>query len=141
MMSIILAVLLSKDLMVPINGSLVAANSNIPGMFDSYTADDVVVVDDFAPYVWRGKGAMSAWWRSFEQAWPVAHISGVHAEGHDITQYKISADAAWIVVPLTITYTKAEKLTTLNGLWIFTLQKVGADWKITTVTWGTATRT
>ena len=126
---------------IPIDAAITAANGNMPAVMDKLATGDAVVIDDFPPYIFRGKTAMGDWWRAFEELWKKRNITGVHAVGANITQFNVKDDAAWVVVPLTITYNVGDKPTKLTGLWTFTLRKIGDEWKVSTVTWGTIAKT
>lgn len=120
-----------------INAAVAATNSNDAAKVASNFAPDAVIVDENAPFVWRGTSAGSAWWQSVQHA-----IGGgtMHAAAGPLLEYRVDRGGAnaYAVVPLHIIVRVKGKTIRENGLWALTLHRFASDWKITTATWATS---
>lgn len=122
-----------------IDRAVASTNSNDPAQVAANFAPDAVIVDENAPFVWRGANAGAAWWHSVQHA--VAGGS-LHASAGPLVEYRTdkAGDDAYAVVPLHITVSLKGKTINESGLWALTLHRFAAGWKITTASWATAAR-
>ena len=121
-----------------INAAVAATNTNDPSKVGSYFSSDAVIVDENAPFVWRGPSAGSSWWQTVQHA-----ISGgsMHAAAGPLIEYRTDkAMNAYAVVPLHITVSMKGKTMRESGLWALTLHRFTGGWKITTASWATSQR-
>ncbi len=127
--------------MAPINAMLAATNANKIAGLDAYYTSDAVVVDEFAPYEWKGSTAGTQWWTGVQKESASMHATSVVATAQTIEHYAVAGDAAYVVVPLKISIGLKGKTGLETGLLTVTLRRSAGRWKIATQTWGTATST
>jgi ketosteroid isomerase-like protein len=127
--------------MAPISAMLAATNANKIAGLDAYYTSDAVVVDEFAPYEWRGGTAGTQWWTGVQKESAKMHATSVVATAQTVEHYAVAGDAAYVVVPLKISIELAGKTGLETGLLTVTLRRSGGRWKIVTQTWGTSTST
>lgn len=97
--------------------------------------NDALILDDFAPHIWQGQKACSAWWDAL----------GAHdqAEGNtgDIVKLgkplhlSVTGDRAYAVYPTRYTYKKKGKPVLEHGEWTLVLQRSAGSWRIAGWAW------
>jgi ketosteroid isomerase-like protein len=130
---------LSSGIMATVTGVIAAANADSATRVNSYFSPNAVVIDEFAPYTWSGANAGAAWWTAIDTGNAKAGVTHLRATVGRITQYDVGANAAYVVVPLTITMIQKGKASRETGLWTLTLRRAGVLWKITTAGWARMT--
>ena len=92
--------------------------------------DDLSIVDDFAPYEWHGKGAMTRWLQDIES---FAKKNGVSEErvtlGKD-WHSETTGDRAYLVIPITVAYKMKGKPMKDRGVFTIALHKGSTGWRI-----------
>jgi ketosteroid isomerase-like protein len=126
--------------MQPIDALIAAANADDAAAMDRYVTSDAIVVDDFAPYRWTGPHAAREWWTAIDALFAKAGIAHVRAVASAVTQYSVSPNAAYVVVPLSVSYVRKGRDAGNTGLWTCVLHRYGATWKLAVAAWGTLAR-
>jgi hypothetical protein len=122
-------------IMNTINGVGAAINSDNATKVGAYFASSATVLDEFPPFIWSGTGAGTSWWRSVQAANAKTHWSHLHASIGTITQYTIFGNAAYVVVPVSLSWVMGKRARHENGLWSLTLVHSAGAWKITSAGW------
>ncbi len=107
--------------------------SSLSGIFTS----DAVVVDENAPFVWRGANAGTAWWNGLTALMKRAHMGHLHVGTVRVGEYRQSPTDAYLVESMLITGTAAGKPFAESGTMTFTFHKTGGRWLISTEVWST----
>jgi hypothetical protein len=107
--------------------------SPLSGIFTS----DAVVVDENAPFVWRGANAGTAWWNGLTVLMKRAHMGHLHVGAMKVGEYRQSQTDAYLVESMLITGTQAGKPFAESGTMTFTFHKTGGRWLISTEVWST----
>ena len=98
-------------------------------------AEQAFIVDDFPPHEWSGTGACTRWLTDFQifakQAAITDAVISVGKPGH----VDVTADVAYVVAPVTLTYQAMGKPAKLSGIITVVLRKGAASWRITALTW------
>ena len=131
----------SATVMAPIEAVIAATNTGDLSKLNSYFTPDAVVVDEFAPYRWSGPNAGVRWWTGAEKFAAKGHVAKMRAAAQAVKFYGASGNEAYVVVPLVLTFTMDAKPERETGLATFTLRRSVGTWKISTLTWATATNT
>lgn len=98
-------------------------------------AEDAVVIDDLQPHVWQGPGACSRWFKAFE-AWAAkAAVSNAVIRLGEIRHLDFDGGFAYLVAPVTLSYTKAGKPANFPGILTMTLHKGESGWRVSGVAW------
>ena len=125
------------QIMVPINKFLDAFNKgDMAGAAAVHAADaDVVIIDEVAPFLWRGTKALQTW----------AADLGADAKKNGITDQKVTlgkttrveSDGAWAYVVVPSVYDFKEKGVAMreSAQMTFTLKKSAAGWLIHAWAW------
>ena len=127
----------SAAIMATVNGIVAAVNADKAADVNSYFSSNGHIVDDFAPYVWNGADAGSRWWTASDKDLAKNGVASLRATVQTITRYGAVGDDAYVVVPLSLSYTMKGKPARASGLWTLTLHQTGGSWKITSATWAT----
>lgn len=101
----------------------------------SYCADGAVIIDDFAPHVWQGSSTCANWYKDYEAFAAKMQITGPSVALGKIRHFDIDSGYAYLVVPTTITYTKAGNPATDKAVVTMSLKKGSAGWQITGWAW------
>ena len=101
----------------------------------SYCADGALIIDDFAPHAWQGSGACASWYKGYE-AWAAkAQVTTSSVALGKPRHLDIDSGYAYLVVPTTLTYSKAGKPVTNKGMVTMSLKKGASGWQITAWAW------
>ena len=98
-------------------------------------ADDMCIIDEFAPYEWHGPGTCSKWLADYDAD---AKKNGI-SDGR-VTIEKpyvaVGGDRAYVVARAGYTFKQNGKPVEESGAtWTFTLQKSDAGWRVTGWAW------
>jgi ketosteroid isomerase-like protein len=116
---------------------VVASNANGSAKFAGAFTDDAVVVDENDPYEWRGATAGADWWARVERALTAMKASGFHAAASPVSEYLQKGDAAYLILPITLSARSGGKPFSESGTMTYTFRKVGDAWKISSMVWTT----
>jgi ketosteroid isomerase-like protein len=122
--------------MAPVNQFVDGFNKGDIKMILASSADQMAIIDEFAPYEWHGPGALQKWLDDFD----------VDAKKNDITDgsvtlgtprhVDVTGDRAYAVIPADYTFKQHGKVVKETGSIItLSLQKGAAGWKITGWAW------
>ena len=124
-------------IMSTVDGVIAAANANDISRLNSFFTQDAVLIDEFAPFVWKGPNAGARWWGELDAMNAASHISNVHIAVQQVTQSNVTRGHAYVVLHLVITWRDHGKPWRESGLWALTLHTGSASWKIATASWAT----
>jgi ketosteroid isomerase-like protein len=96
-------------------------------------ADDVVIVENFAPYVFRGPDAALHWRVGF--CGHAQGLSGLAVAFGPAQDFSRSGDTVYFVLPTVWTGTTNQKPFEEEGGWAFVLRRDGAGWRIASYAW------
>lgn len=109
--------------------------------FREQYAPDCVFVDEFAPFLWTGPGALDRWLMSGARMYQdTQHKDGRASFGPPRYVY-VSGDRAFVVEPVKGEATVQGKPYAQDGAFAFSLARVGGRWRITSQTWTKANET
>ena len=107
----------------------------IPGALACFT-DEPSIVEDIAPYHWQGRRAAGDWLTAMAENAQRHGMSGIHMRFAAPTMVEVTGERGYAVLPGDLTYSFPEGPDRLvHGHVTFALQRVGADWKVETLTW------
>jgi hypothetical protein len=101
----------------------------------SYCADGVVILDDFAPHIWQGPGACASWYKEYEAFAAKGQITAASVALGKARHLDVDSDYAYLVMPVTLTYTKADKPISDKAIVTMSLKKGSSGWQITGWAW------
>lgn len=99
---------------------------------------DAVVIDENAPYVWRGASAGAAWWRGVDAVVAKAHLRSFGASFKPASEFRLTGNDAYMVQPTTVHGMENGKRFSEPGTMTYTFHRAGGTWKISTQVWTTA---
>jgi hypothetical protein len=100
---------------------------------EAFAVSDVTILENFAPYLFSGAGAVEAWALGMQ-----AHLSGVTALRHRLGQphnFSRSGDLVFLSLPTQWSGFIDGRAFTEKGGWCFVLTKQGHDWRIRNYGW------
>lgn len=119
------------------NRVLSSANANDASGFSGLYTSNAVVVDENAPFEWRGSDAGAAWWRGVQAVITKAHIAKLRATNVRIGEFRQSAGGAYLVESLTVTGMRGSNPFAEAGTMTYTFSNAGGKWLISTQVWTT----
>jgi hypothetical protein len=100
---------------------------------ESVFANDPVIVENFAPYVFRGPSAAARWREGFRQhAATLSELANVFGPAQDFSR---SGDTVYFVLPTMWTGRTGGKPFEEQGGWSFVLQRQGEGWRVACYAW------
>lgn len=124
-----------RAVMQPINEMVAAINRGDIKSVASQFSDDTVIVDEFAPFVWRGSDAATRWMGDFGALLKQMSVTEVKVSLGAARYPQVSSDDAYVVMPTTVNMTEKGKLVKETADWTFALSRKNGAWKITALTW------
>jgi len=124
------------SMLAPINQLVQSLNTGDSG-FKTAMASDVTVVDEFAPFVWRGAGAGGKWVSDFGGFLKSVNVTKPHVTLNKILSEEAKGDDAYLVESATFGGNMAGKPFTEQGVWTFILHKTAPQgpWVIALQSW------
>ncbi len=103
--------------------------ASIAGVF----VDDVVIVENFAPYIFRGPSAAARWQAGFREH--AATLSDLRNSFGEALDFSSDGDTAYFVLPTVWTGQIRGKPFAEEGGWAFVLERQGEGWRIASYAW------
>ncbi len=119
------------------NAVIHAANTDDASALSALYTDDAVVVDENAPFRWRGTGAGVAWWHSVEAVTRKAKLMHLRSVNVRLGEFKQSSTDAYLVQAMTVTGIMAGKPFAEAGTMTYTFHATGGKWLISSMVWTT----
>ncbi|HZY99074.1 MAG TPA: DUF4440 domain-containing protein [Candidatus Baltobacteraceae bacterium] len=117
------------------NAVIRSANTDNASGFAGLFTGDATVVDENAPFVWRGAGAGAAWWHVVQAVARKMKMS-VKAVNIRVSEFVQSPTDAYMIQAMTIAGAGAKPFAE-SGTMTYTFHKSGDMWLISTMTWTT----
>jgi ketosteroid isomerase-like protein len=95
--------------------------------------DDIVIVENFAPYVFRGADAALRWRDGFRGH--ADGLSGLVAAFGPARDFSRSGDTVYFVLPTVWTGKTNQKAFEEEGGWAFVLRREGTGWRVASYAW------
>jgi ketosteroid isomerase-like protein len=108
------------------------------GSFDTDIApcaEDAVVIDDLQPHVWQAPSACSKWFKAFAAWASKAGATNAVIRVGRIRHLDIGSGFAYLVAPVTLSYTRAGKAVNSPGTITLTLHKRESGWRVSGMAW------
>ncbi|HEX3671276.1 MAG TPA: DUF4440 domain-containing protein [Candidatus Cybelea sp.] len=119
-----------------VNAVIAGTNADDASAFNGLFTGDAVVVDENAPFTWRGAGAGVAWWHVVDAVTRKAKLTHLRAENVRVGEFQGSANDAYLVQALTVTGVLAGgKSFAEPGTMTYTFHKTAGAWLISTMVW------
>ena len=99
-----------------------------------FVDDGLVIVEDFAPYVFNGKDAAAQWDAGFRHhAVPLRDLKFSFSPAHD---FERTGDRVFLVLPTTWRGFYKDRGFEEHGAWSFVLKNAAGQWRILAYGWG-----
>ena len=99
-----------------------------------FVEDGLVIVENFAPYVFSGKDAAAQWDAGFRNhAIPLKELKFSFGPAHD---FERTGDRAFFVLPTTWRGFYKDRRFEEHGAWSFVLKNTAGQWRILAYGWG-----
>ncbi|HEX4097261.1 MAG TPA: nuclear transport factor 2 family protein [Caulobacteraceae bacterium] len=111
-----------------------ATTGDVRKLADQY-APDCVFVDEFAPFLWTGPGAIQAYFMAGGRTYAETQHKADKARFGPASFVYVAADRAFVVEPVNGSATVRGRPYSQSGAFAFTLARTDGRWKITSQTW------
>lgn len=119
------------------NAVIRAANSdNASGLVGLFTGD-ATVVDENAPFVWRGARAGTAWWHVVDAVTQKIKMTHLKAVNIRVSEFALTPSDAYMIEAMTITGLTPAKPFAESGTMTYTFHNAGGTWLISSMVWTT----
>jgi ketosteroid isomerase-like protein len=98
-------------------------------------ADNVTIVDEVAPYVWKAPGGFQGWATTLMADAKAKGQSGNKVTLGEVIRDQEDGDAAYVTMAATYSYDQKGAAMTEPARMVCALRKTGGDWKITAWAW------
>jgi hypothetical protein len=125
-----------KDVMAVVHQWADGFNKGDSKMELATCADETSIIDDIPPHEWHGAGACSKWKNDFDAFVKKNEITDMIASVMKPRHVDITADRAYVVVPVNLAYKQSGKDVKETGsMFTLALQKGASGWRITGWAW------
>ena len=127
----------NAQLMAPIQKFVTAFNKgDTAGAAATHAAEaDLVIIDEVAPYLWRGAHAFQAWATDLEADAKKQGVTDQMVTISALTRAETSGDSAYVVVPAVYSFKQRGVAMRGTANMTFALKKAAAGWLIHGWTW------
>ena len=99
------------------------------------------ILDGLAPHTWHGPTASEDWYRDVLAAGEREHAAGYRVALGEPWHVNVTGDAAYVVVPATMTFrVHGQQVTQSGSVFTVALRKLAAGWRIAAWAWAKGTR-
>jgi hypothetical protein len=125
------------QVMAPINRFMEAFNKgDTAGAAATHAADaDLVIIDEVAPYLWRGAQAFQAWAADLERNDKKRGVTDQKVSIGAVKRIESDGTSAYVIVPSSYTYKEKGVAMRETAQMTFTLKKGATGWLIHGWTW------
>ena len=126
----------SADPVSAVRQYIAAFNNGDAAAMAAACANPMSILDGMAPHVWHGATATQDWYKDV-----LAEGEHLGAKGYQVTLGKalhnnVTGDAAYVVVPATMTFElKGKQITQSGAVFTVALRKLPAGWRLASWAW------
>ena len=126
-----------EEIRAVVDSVLDAFNSKNSKLFNDLFGGEVAIIDGFAPFRWTGPNAQARWWTEAEQWAEEFGVASERISVEKLLHCQVVGTRAYAVLSATLTIglKKGESIIR-PGILIYTLIKIGGEWKAESQTWG-----
>ena len=110
-------------------------NAGDMNAFSAGHAQNAVIIDEFAPYVWTGADVPKRWIADYGKDATANGISNGQMDYATPIRADASGTATYIVMPTIYSFQQGGKKKSAAGTMTFVMTKAGNDWKIASWTY------
>ena len=118
-----------------VRGLVDAVNGGDVGTALAAFTDAPVIIEDIAPYIWRGRDAPSDWLSAMGANAARLNVQSVLMTLEQPTRVEVVEEAAYAVFPGQLSLVAGEANLVAEGMLTFTLQNTGGRWLIDSLVW------
>ena len=126
----------SREMMPPIEALAgFMAGSDAAGPQDAFVRKGLVIVENFAPFLFQGPGAYERWLSGFHQHVDLDELRELQWRFGPAQDFAQENGAAYFVLPTTWTGRTHGRAFSEDGGWAFVLAHEGGRWRIRSYAW------
>jgi len=123
-----------SEAMAPVQQFVEGFNHHDPDRSMAACADQVSIIDDFAPYHWSG--GCSDWIHAYHAWAKQAGVTDATVTLGKVRYIEVESDHAYVVVPTDFSYkANGKPMGETGATWTLVLHKGASGWRITAWTW------
>ena len=111
------------------------ATGDEAGLQDAFAAEGVVVVENFAPFLFEGPDAFAGWLQGFRGHVEVDELSQLQWRFGPAQDFAHEGEVAYFVLPTTWTGKTHGRALSEDGGWAFVLERGQGRWRIRSYAW------
>lgn len=120
-----------------VNAIVEATNTDNASALTGLYTNDAVVVDENAPFAWRGADAGAAWWHAVDAVLAKMKLTHLKATVVRVGEFQQSPTVAYLIEALSLTGRAAGKPFAESGTFTYTFRKAAGHWLISSQVWTT----
>ena len=126
----------TEDMLAPIRIlARFIATAEEAGLQDAFAAEDVVVVENFAPFVFAGPDAFARWREGFRSHVDRDGLSELQWRFGEAQDFAHEGETVYFVLPTTWTGRTHGRAFSEHGGWAFVLDEDLGRWRIRSYAW------
>lgn len=130
----------SADPVSAVQQYIAAFNKGDAAAMAALCADPMSILDGMAPHVWHGPTATQDWYKDVLTEGEHLGAKGYHATLGKPLHNNVTGDAAYVVVPATMTFElKGQQIKQSGAVFTVALRKLPAGWRLASWAWAKGT--
>lgn len=126
----------TPDVTAPISQFIDGFNTgDTKSAFAAYSAGNIAIIDEFAPFNWVGPNAAHGWADDFQKMAEATGVTDGKVKYGKPKRTEITGDAAYVIIPTVYTFKQKGKPLVEEGQMTFVLHSESSAWKIAAWTW------
>ena len=126
----------TQEMLAPIEAlARFVATGDEMGLRDAFCAEGLVVVENFAPFVFEGPDAFARWRDGFRGHVEVDELSQLQWRFGEAQDFAHEGEVAYFVLPTTWTGRTHGRAFSEDGGWAFVLERDAGRWRIRSYAW------
>ena len=131
----------TPEMMAPIQAvTRFMATGDDARLGDAFAAAGVVIVENFAPFLFEGPDAVARWLLGFREHVAMDRLSELEWRFGEAQDFARDGDRAYFVLPTTWTGRTHGRAFSEQGGWAFVLQASGEGWRILSYAWAVTSK-
>ena len=126
----------SREMMAPIEAlARFMASGEEAGLRDAFATEGLVVVENFAPFLFDGPKAFGRWRAGFDSHRQADALAGLESRFGEAQDFARDGNVTYFVLPTTWTGKTHGRRFSEDGGWAFVLAEESGRWRIRSYAW------
>ena len=126
----------TNEMITPVEGlARFMATGEVAGLMDAFVAEGLVIIENFATFLFEGPGAFARWRDGFRLHTEAGGLTNLQHRFGEAQDFALADGTAYFVLPTTWTGKSHGRAFSEDGGWAFVLIHDQGRWRIRSYAW------